>query len=201
MSEYKIGKGKVILFNSAPVLSWSNFPLRGFFAPMIMKLIYYSGSNIKEENANIAGQEIVADISSYSTAQIVIQKPGGVKEFMDADSLSNKNFLFYRNTDELGVYKLFSGGKLLDYAVVSHDPRESVAEKTDDSEFEKYLKGIGFGGRFVILNRDDDFSKEIYQSRFGTELWKYFLIIVLLLAIIESIIARSSKKELAELGN
>lgn len=201
LSEYKVANGKVFLFNSAPVLSWNDFPLKGFFAPLINKLILYSASKIKEQNNYLAGQEIIADISNHSVPQIIIQKPDGVKEFVNADSLANKNFLSYSKTDETGTYKFYSGNKLLDYISINHDPRESVVERSSGSDYEDYLKEIRFGGKLILLSPKDDFSKVIYQSRFGTELWKYLLIAVLLLAIVESIVARSSKKELAEVSS
>jgi len=65
-----------------------------------------------------------------------------------------------------------------------------------ETEFEDYLNQIGYEGKFISLSTETDYLKEVYQSRFGTELWKYFLIIVLLLAIAESLLARSSKKDL-----
>ena len=201
LSEYKVGNGKIFLFNSAPVLAWNNFPLKGFFAPLINKLIMYSASKTKEQNNYLAGDEIIADISNYSVPQIVIQKPGGIKEFVNTDSLSNKNFLTYSRADEIGTYKFYSGNKLLDYISINHDPRESITERFSDSDFEDYLKQVAIGSKLIILTPSADFSKVIYQSRFGTELWKYLLILVLLLAILESIIARSSKKELAEVAN
>ena len=34
LSEYKTGNGKVLLMNTAPVLSWSNLPLKGIFVPL-----------------------------------------------------------------------------------------------------------------------------------------------------------------------
>lgn len=199
LSEYKIGTGTVFLFNSAPVLSWNNFPFKGFFAPMINKLILYSASKIKEQNNFITGDEITADISNRNSGQIIIQRPSNIKEFVNADSLSNKNYLSYKKTDEAGTYKFYSGNKLLDYISVNNDPRESNTEKASDSYFNEYLKLIGFDGKFFTFTPNDDFSKVIYQSRFGTELWKYFLIMVLLLAIVESIVARSSKKDVSDI--
>ncbi|MFA7227679.1 MAG: BatA domain-containing protein [Melioribacteraceae bacterium] len=201
LSEYKIGRGKVFLFNSAPLLSWSNFPVKGFFAPLINKLIYYSASKAKEQSIYLSGQEITANISNNAMGQIIVQKPGGEREFINTDSLANKNFLFFNKTDELGNYKFYSGNKILDLIAVNHDPRESVVMKASDDDFDNYLTEIGFKGKKITLSPGDDFSKEIYQSRFGTELWKYSLMIVLFLAMLESIVARSSKKELAEIKN
>jgi hypothetical protein len=52
-----------------------------------------------------------------------------------------------------------------------------------------------FKGTLTTLLPADDISSTIYQSRYGTELWKYCLILALILAITESFISRSEKKE------
>jgi len=200
LSEFNVGSGKVFLFNSAPVLSWNTLPLKGFFAPLMKKLILFCSSKTKEQSTFTAGSEITADISNHSLAQIKIEKPSGINEFINSDSLSNQNYLSYKGTDEVGTYKFFSGNKLLDYISVNHDPRESVTERSIGSDFKDYLKQIGFEGKLFMLSPEDDFSKVIYQSRFGTELWKYFLIAVIMLAIVESLVARSSKKDLTNIN-
>jgi hypothetical protein len=38
----------------------------------------------------------------------------------------------------------------------------------------------------------------ILQARFGSELWRYFLLAAIILALIEMAVARNSKKELVE---
>ncbi len=197
LSEYKVGRGKVYLFNSAPVLGWNDFPVKGFFAPLMNKLLLSCASKMKEQSANFAGQEINADISNRLLPQIKIVNPGGVEEIVNADSLPNKNYLAYRKTEETGTYKFFSGNKLLDYFSVNHDPRESVTEKVTTNQFDDYLKKISFEGKTINLSSGEDFTKVIYESRFGTELWKYFLVIVLILALLESLIAKNTKKETA----
>jgi len=200
LSEYKLGVGKVFLFNSSLNLSWNNFPLKGFFAPLINRLVLYSSSKLKEQNTFYAGQNIIADIANHSISQIKVVKPSGENEFVNSDSLTNQNYFSYTKTEEAGTYKFYSSNKLLDYISVNHDPKESVTDKADFSEFEDYLKQISFEGKSFSLSPNDDFTKVIYQSRFGTELWKYFLIAVLILAIIESLVARNTKKDLSSIG-
>lgn len=201
LSEYKAGAGKVFLFNSSLNLSWNNFPLKGFFAPLINSLLLYSSSKVKEQNTITTGQEITADISNHSISQIKVEKPGGENEYVNSDSLTNQNYFTYTKTDEAGTYKFFSSNKLSDYISVNCDPKESVTDKADFSEFEDYLKQISFEGKAYSLSPNDDFTKAIYQSRFGTELWKYFLIAVLILAIAESLLARNTKKDLSSIQN
>jgi hypothetical protein len=199
LSEYKIGKGKVFLFNSPPLLSCNNFPMKGFYAPLMNKLTLICASKMKERETVVAGQNITVDISNHTVPQIKIIKPSGALEFINTDSLSNKNYLSYNHADETGTYKYFSGGNFLDYASINHDPRESVTERLDASDFKDYLKRISFDGKVFEIPSGDDFTNVIYQSRFGTELWKYFLVAAFILAMIESLVARNSKKELSRI--
>jgi len=195
LSEISLGSGKVILFNSAPELSANNFPLKGIFAPLINKSLLLGISKTNDRERYFTGQEITADIANHQSQQIKIQSPDGLNEMINIDSLVNKNYLAYSGTSKPGIYKFFSGNKLLDYIPVNHDPRESVAESSDNSDLRNYLDKIMYRGSLTSLSPSDDISKTIYQSRYGTELWKYCLILVLILALAESFIARSAKEE------
>lgn len=197
LSEYITGTGKIFLFNTAPVLSWNNFPMKAFFAPLMNKLVLASASKIKNASSILAGEELPANISNKKYSLIKAVKPSGLTVYINADSLSNKNYFFFTKTDETGTYKFYSGKDLLDYFSVNTDQKESVTEHLSDSEFKDYLDRIGFKGKLFRVSPEDDFAKIIYEARFGTELWKYFLVMVLILAMIESLVARSSKKDLS----
>jgi hypothetical protein len=155
----------------------------------------FSISKINDQGHYVTGQEITADISNHRLPQIRIESPDGLGEFLNIDSLANKNYLTFSSTFKPGIYKFFSGNKLLDYIPVNHDPRESVTENSSYSDFRNYLNQISFKGTLTSLLQADDISGAIYQSRYGTELWKYCLILVLILSLAESFIARSAKEE------
>lgn len=196
LAEYKFGRGRVLSFSSAPVLSWNTFPLKAFFAPLMNKALLYCSVKSNQDSTLICGNEAVTDISNAASKQIKILSPDNTETYYDADSLVNKRYLTFINTTKAGTYKVYSGKNFLNYFSVNHDSRESVLESETENEFENYLKQTGYEGKFLSLSADDDYLKEIYQSRFGTELWKYFLIIVLMLAITESLLSRSTKKDL-----
>lgn len=196
LAEYKFGRGRVLSFSSAPVLSWNTFPLKAFFAPLMNKALLYCSVKSNQDSTLICGNEAVTDISNAASKQIKILSPDNTETYYDADSLVNKRYLTFINTTKAGTYKVYSGKNFINYFSFNHDSRESVLESETENEFENYLKQTGYEGKFLSLSADDDYLKEIYQSRFGTELWKYFLIIVLMLAIAESLLSRSTKKDL-----
>ena len=203
LSEYKTGKGKIFLFNTAPVLSWSNFPLKNLFAPLITKSIFYLSSKDNSSNQLIAGNPVEINLQNNSSPQLRIEEPAyptgspdNNEDYIDLGKQTNKNFITYKNTNVIGNYKVYAGANLVDEFSVNADPDESVTKYYSQSEFEDYLKKIDFKGKYFNINKNEDPVKIITQARFGSELWKYFLLIALLLALIEMAVARNAKKEL-----
>ena len=203
LSEYKTGKGKIFLFNTAPVLSWSNFPLKNLFAPLITKSIFYLSSKDNSGNQLIAGNPVEINLQNNSSPQLRIEEPAyptgspdNNEDYIDLGKQTNKNFITYNNTNVVGNYKVYAGANLVDEFSVNADPDESVTKYYSQSEFEDYLKKIDFKGKYFNINKNEDPVKIITQARFGSELWKYFLLIALLLALIEMAVARNAKKEL-----
>jgi Aerotolerance regulator N-terminal/von Willebrand factor type A domain len=200
LSEYKIGMGKVFIFNTAPVLSWSNFPLKSIFVPLINKSVFYLASKDRIENEYLAGSTVNVDVSDQSLPQIKIESPDKSEEYIDMKEQNNPDFISYNKTNLAGNYLIFSGEKIINDFAVNADPMESVTKYITGDEFKDYLNKINFKGHYIKVDKKDDPAKIVLQSRFGSELWKYFLLIALILALIEMIVARNSKKEMVNLG-
>ena len=196
LGEYNFGKGKILFFNTAISLNWSNFPIKGIFAPLLTKVVYYLSSNNTVFNNYTVGNKIAIDISNITYPKLDIQLPSG----KDNVSLENFNGKIYNYTETLqvGNYKFYSNNKLVKLASVNVNPKESnltkVTEETKNSIFKKY-----FGNNFMNLDITENYIGEIKQARYGTELWKPFLIIAFLLAIIEMFVARNTKKDIMNL--
>jgi hypothetical protein len=109
-----------------------------------------------------------------------------------------RNFFKYSNTNLTGNYSFYSGDRLNEFIPVNTNPNESKAEYLTAGEFENYLEEIKFKGKHITLPVNENPITLIQQARYGTELWKIFLMIALLLALTEMTIARSSKKDLVE---
>jgi uncharacterized membrane protein len=198
LSEYKIGKGKIIEFNTAPVLSWSNFPLKSIFAPLINKSVYYLATKDQSQNEYFAGGSALIDLRNNTSPQIRIERPDKTEDYVDLQKQPNTNFYEYKKTDIAGSYKVFAGPNILTGFSVNVDPHESVIRYMTNSDFEDYLKKINFKGKYISVGKNDDPVKVITQSRFGSELWRYFLFVAIILALIEMAVARNTKKELVE---
>lgn len=195
LSEYKIGKGNIFLFNTSPVLSWSNFPLKSIFVPMITKSVFYIASKDRNQNTFIAGENADINIAASGAPQIKIVKPDKSEEFINREK-SNSDYISYNKTNVAGNYHILAGDKLIEEISVNPDNTESKTTYVTANDFKDYLKKINFKGRYIQVNKDENPAKIVLQSRYGSELWRYFAVIALLLALVEMTIARNTKKEL-----
>ena len=197
LCEYKIGNGKIFIFNVAPVLEWSDFPLKSIFAPLIYKSIYYLSAKRNTDIVYIAGEPLNIHIANRLLPQIKIENPDRNEDLINLN-VNDYEFISYNNTYVSGNYSIYSGQKLLEIISVNTDPLESNVKYISDSEFDDYLSRINFKGDHVRIKKGEDPANVILQARFGSELWRYFLIAALILALVEMTIARSAKKELTE---
>ncbi len=196
LSDYKIGKGRVLLLNTSPVLSWSNLPLKNIFAPLMLKSVFYLASKDKPENEYYAGQPVTVSLSGASLPQIKVERPDKTEELINLEKSGSLNYVTYNKTAITGNYKFLSGQKDIAEISVNADPKESVTKYLSDGDFEKYLNDIRFKGKHISISGDEDPSEIVMQSRFGSELWRLFLIAALITAMAEMAISRSAKKDL-----
>jgi hypothetical protein len=196
LSEYSLNDGKILLFSSAPVFSWSDFPLKSIFAPLITKSVMYLSAKNTSNKEYLAGESINTNVSERTIPQIKVVRPDKAEEIVNLDPNFNSDFFSYSNTFITGNYKFFSGDKFLSEISVNTDPAESVIEHITVAEFDKYLEKINFRGRHFRINKSENPEQMILQARFGSELWRYFLLAAIILALIEMTIARNAKKEI-----
>lgn len=196
LSEYKIGRGKIILCNTSPVLSWSNFPLKSIFVPLMNKSVFYLSATDRALNNYFAGDEILVPINSISSSGIKIKKPDSQEQYFMVSEQKQSGIFNYSNTDVAGNYKIFSEDKLFEEIAVNINPLESETNYADKSFVQEFFEKINFKGTFKNISKDKNPVSMVLQSRYGSELWKYFLIAALLIAFIEMLVARNTKKDL-----
>lgn len=198
LSDYKIGKGKVLLLNTSPVLSWGNFPLKNIFAPLFLKSAFYLASKDIPENEYFAGDPVTVTLSRAALPQVKVERPDKTQEFINLEKSGSLNFITYNRTYTAGNYKFYSGEKNIAGISVNANPEESVTKYLRDEDFQKYLNEIHFKGKLISISKSENPSQIVMQSRFGSELWRWFLIAALITALVEMAIARSAKKDLVQ---
>ena len=198
LTEYDFERGKIFVFNVSPVLEWSDFPVKSIFAPLIYKSVVYLSAEDRSEAEYIAGELLNINISLRTLPIIKIVRPDRTEDLINLNG-NDSDFLNYSKTYLSGNYKIYSGSDLLETISVNTDQLESNASYISEDEFEEYLEEINFRGSHIKITKGEDPVALIMQARFGSELWRYFLMAAFLLAIIEMTIARAAKKELVDI--
>ncbi len=197
---YEITTEQMILlnFNIAPVISWSDLPIKGLFAPIIVRSIFYlsSHNSLTQSINTIESIPLTSDL--FRSNIISIEKPNGEKDILPTDKIQNKNYYTYSNTDKLGVYKVYDNDKMVTAFSVNHSSEESILAWANEETFTNFVGEDKT--QITFLNGNDNYKEKINQTRFGTELWRFFLMAALIAALLEMIISRNTKKDIAELS-
>lgn len=199
LSEIKKGNAEVLVINSAPSLSWNNLPLKSVFAPLITRSVFYLSSGSTASSENTAGNPVPIDISRMKSTVLKVKIPGGGSEIVNTDSVYGRKYVSFSQTSVPGFYEVYDKDKLVYTFTVNPDSSESGSAFLTESGFESFCRKINFNGKVRNIRNKDNPAAEINETRFGTELWKLLIIIVMLLAAAEMFIAKSMKKDLNEI--
>lgn len=196
LGETKMGSGITIFLNTLPVLEWNTIPVKGVFAPLISRIIYYLVSQENENEYYLTGDPIPLKIGSLTFPIIDVTQPEG-NDKINLNEMNNKSFS-YKKTYVPGNYKFMSNNKLISFHRVNVNPVESYMNKIEENKLNDLLTKW-FDDNYSILKIEENFMGTIKSARYGIELWKYFIFTALFLSLLEMYISRSRKRDLANL--
>ncbi len=188
--ESNLGNGKVMLFASAIDPNWSDLYLKGLFVPLMNRCVMYLAGNANKSNQSFfVNQELISDVMGVDNfASFQIEKPDG-KLTKVLPQLGEGNYkISFKETDLAGIYSLFEGDHLVTRWAVNPDPVESDISPIDAEN----LKKIIGDGNLISTQKDEALASVVSTSRYGRELWKYLIGVVLLFLIVEMLLARDS---------
>ncbi|NOX17981.1 MAG: hypothetical protein GXO87_06845 [Chlorobi bacterium] len=195
------GKGKVVVFYSAPVLSWSDFPVKNIFSPLIVRSVAFLTSSGRTNQSYFAGEPVALNFGGKLSSSIKIESSFGLNVIVPADKTEGKRRMKFTDTFIPGNYKVINGKKAIDYFSINIDAQESLNEYYTADEFAAKLRTAGVKSKMITVQPGEDIGKIIKETRYGSELWRLFLILALLAAVIEMLISKNAKKEMKEFGN
>ncbi|HTR80201.1 MAG TPA: CARDB domain-containing protein, partial [Bacteroidota bacterium] len=206
----KIGGTRRILgFAVAANTAWSDFPVKGIFVPLLYQTILYAASGRSSLGAFpsvTAGDRIAIPLSKLRTKEeatepaasptLRVLDPSG-KESLVQPSTGGRmsSVVAFDNTEKPGVYVIAHGRDTLAEIPVNVDPAESEPARATKDEFLSLAEKMGIGKNAVtFVSNPGSIQSVVLQSRFGIELWKYFLLAALVVAVAEMIVAREPKE-------
>ena len=203
----------VLGFAVAANTSWSDFPMKGIFIPLLYQTILYAasgGSTLVASPSSLVGERVDVSLSkagrtlnpaSGSPTALRVLDPAGEETLVQPNSpreggRSMSASVSFGNTSEPGIYTVVRARDTVAAVPVNVDPAESIAELCPPAEFVTMAGKHGIEkNQIVFVKSPESISTVVLQSRFGVELWKYFLLGALIFALMEMALGRESKDE------
>jgi hypothetical protein len=196
------GNGTILLYAVQPVLRWSDFPLRGIFVPLIHRSVLYASASDQRDESFIAGETATVTLSASHIrpdAVFSLIHPDNSEERIQPRHLAAGGILQFPidSVNDPGIYRILAGDMPVKAFAANLHPGESDGTRLGREEIRNILRAYGFGN-FHILSPDNDIARIVHESRYGTELWKTFLLLALIAAAAETVLARDTKQRIEE---
>ncbi len=202
LAESSLGEGRAIYCAVPPSAEWSNMPFTGIFPTITHRSVAYLVSPrdfainlLAGGSANITLPKKVSGSGSFT-----ITDPDGTDNVRTAVVFPSGSAISLNNLDITGNYKVADmNGKTLAVFSVNCDKRESDLTAAEKAQIEQALAGlINQGVPLEIFPDAADIGKQMSRARTGTELWLPFLILAIMAALAEMVVARISKADAGE---
>ena len=211
LDEFSTGEGRVFLFAVDAGLAWSDFPVKGLFAPLLYRSMLYLSATGKAPVTSTTGEPLEFHPrlrGAHAGDAFVVRSPSGIdtRVIPERSRSSGITTITLADSHEPGIYRLFRadglqgrGNKQQRVAALAAniDPAESDLRLADTSALRAFWERAGLGQDQVHeLSSTDPLTERVLQSRFGIELWRYFLILAVLMGLAEMLVARPRKQDL-----
>ena len=210
----RTSSSRILGFSVAANAEWSDFPVKGIFVPLLYQTILYAasgGSSLIASPSVAVGERIDIPLSKLrkrSTGSQKIQSPTvqifdpqGKETLLQPYSSQSSGAapspgISFDKSLLPGIYSVVRDKDTLLQVTANVDPLESVPDRTTLDEIFTMTRKYGVEHNAVsIVKNPESLSAVVLQSRFGVELWNYFLIAAILAALVEMIVAREPKQE------
>jgi hypothetical protein len=194
LKETRLGKGKVLTIAAPAIVSAGNLPLIPLFAPLIYRSLFYLASEEPTGTETLLGEEIRLNEKRTGGGKIDVKAPGA-KEFV-LQASDKKAEIVFNQIEKPGVYKFSREGKDIDFIPVNLDTIESNSKLLDNEEISDYFTKIKVKNKPNFVEPSGDFKGKIVEARLGSELWKFFIILALILIAFEMYLSKAKKKDI-----
>lgn len=192
----KSKEGGPLFLLTAPLQpQWTNLVIRGLVVPLVYRMIYYAVTQPVTQRLQITvGEKLKQVLREISPPyQFLLKKPSGLEEKITPAFRGSDLYLEIDQNDEIGNYQLWNSEKLLFVYSVNHPPQESIQQYYGRDAIHKIFPDG------IWIDPAQDVHAEIEKSRFGVELWSYFLIAAIILLFCEMVISYTASRKQKEL--
>ncbi|MEM7162959.1 MAG: BatA domain-containing protein [Bacteroidota bacterium] len=193
LSAYDSGQGKVYSCAAAPDDSFSNFQKHALFVTVLLRMAELSQKQGKlfftigkdnftdEIKAESMGESVIHMIDPLTSYDVIPER--GMN--------GNKTAYFFQNQIQTAAnYEVKQNEEKIGSISFNYARDESDLSYYENADLEEKIKASGIQ-KFQIINKNTkDLSNSIENLSEGTQYWKYFVLLALLMLAIEIILIR-----------
>ncbi|MDO9548125.1 MAG: BatA domain-containing protein [Candidatus Marinimicrobia bacterium] len=193
--EATLDAGRGILIASAPVAGWSNLHLTGFFPAIMNRLVFYLSQQGMPELDLVCGDTLIISPSKLNIrTDLSIHTPDNRRIKL---ALGIDDPILFDDTNFPGFYELFSEGRKIKQYVVNVPESEASASFLSMPDFEELLGD--YPGKMDVFFIGED--KDLNRLEHSREFSDWLIVMVLIVALLESYIGRINRKFREKLQN
>jgi hypothetical protein len=204
LCEYNAGKGKVFIFAVESGTTWSDFPFKGLFAPLLHRLVTYLVSHHEPVDAATVGDRLRLSLrmtAEESGRSYRVVSPSGSEERVQPERHSASGIAVFQTqpSRETGIYALLPAepgphpGLPLQAVAVNLAAAESDLSRVEKEALTVFWRRMGIPeDRVHYVDAPKDIQRVVQESRYGIELWRYCLALALACALLEMLLGRAS---------
>lgn len=201
ISEFAVGRGRLLYVSVAPDVQWSTYPLTGLFAATtIRSTIYLVAPQDQGLRAGVAeAVSVPIQPRLAGTDRFVVRDASGVTTELPPARLPSATFLSVPPQFHTGVVKISTPDSTPVTTVsVNSQTAESMLNFYDAGDWETATRQFVINPDHVVeLDQGTSVAKAIESARTGSELWGLFTVLALLMAATEMIVARFMAQDTA----
>ncbi len=191
LGEFRLGRGKVFLLTAPLDLSWSDLPLLGIFAPLILRTALYLAVDVGQAEGYVVGRKVSGWLTDGVEGRLWCKDPLGREHNISPLGSSEGYIWEMSDPGKEGIWGVFSGDSEIDMFVVNLDPHESDTRAVSENSVE----GLLGKSRVTFIQAHDDIAETLRGYRGGRELWKWFLTLAVALVFAEMYLARPGRPQ------
>ena len=202
VAEKALGRGKVVLFASAPEPKWTNMVVEpGFYPILLHEAVTYVGKQTHERPFLVSERlklPLPVSLKEDSPVKQVTFLPTiGAATKRDVETEEGQPYASLPVAEQPGFYEIQADKPMPPLvAAVSVDPTESRVQTLTTAALSDGLRGLAVR----LVSEGDALEASIRESRVGRELWKEILILLLALLVVEGLLARWFTRRKVEPG-
>jgi len=208
-AESRVGSGKVLYCAVPPTTAFGNFPLTGLFVTLVNRsAAYLSASTVSSTETSVGESVTVVLSGKYAAATLTVLDPNNTESLRQAVQLPSGTSLTLDALRQPGIYALQaqSGGTnrstgadrtagrfaAIVHTVAVNPPasESSIVLLKPEELVSRIAPLVPKPDHIRLIENAQQFDPELLRAGAGTELWRLFVVLALLCAVAEMLIAR-----------